>query len=111
MSTKKKSDAIKFLENLTGGPLTFSEVLESTRLCEEMNQTLFAKKLGISRSHLCDIEKGRKTVSPVRAARWAKKLGYSERQWAELALQALLTTTGLHYHVILQDTQAYTARL
>ncbi len=47
-------------------------------LSEEMSQVEFAKQLGISRSHLCDIEKGRKSVSVARAARFAKILGYGE---------------------------------
>ena len=34
--------------------------------------------LGVSRSHICDIEKGRKVVSPERAAKWANVLGYSD---------------------------------
>jgi len=32
-------------------------------MSEEMSQAVFAKRLGISSSHLCDIEKGRKVVS------------------------------------------------
>jgi transcriptional regulator with XRE-family HTH domain len=40
-------------------------------------QPELAKKLGISKSHLNDIEKGRKAVSPERAARFAKILGYA----------------------------------
>ena len=72
MSTKKKSKAVRFLEELTGGPLTFGNLIESLRLCEESTQAAFAKKLKISRSHLNDIEKGQKAVSPARASRFAK---------------------------------------
>jgi hypothetical protein len=35
-------------------------------------------QVGMSKSHLNDIEKGRKAVSPDRAARFAKVLGYSQ---------------------------------
>ena len=76
MSTKK-SAAIRFLEKITGGSITLGRFLESVRLGEEMTQPEFAKKLGISKSHLNDIEKGRKAVSPDRAARFAEVLGYS----------------------------------
>lgn len=62
---------------------------------EEMSQQEFAAKLGISKQHLCDIEKGRKTVSPARAWAWAKKLGYMPQQWAELALQDMVEKDGL----------------
>ncbi len=99
MTTKKKSDAQKFLEKLSGGPLTFAKIIESTRLGEEMSQVSFAKKLGISASHLCDIEKGRKTVSPARAAKFARILGYSESQYVRFALQALIDQDGLKYKV------------
>ena len=65
MSTKK-SEAMKFLEEVSGRVLTLGGLLESIRLGEEMSQASFAKKLGVSASHLCDIEKGRKVVSPER---------------------------------------------
>ena len=109
MTTKKrkKSEAIRRLEEVTGGPLMFSDVIESTRLCDEISQAEFARMLGISRQHLCDIEKGRKTVSPARAAKWAKKLGYSEQMWAELALQAVVDAEGLGYRVKLEHASLY----
>lgn len=48
--------------------------------------TAFAARLGISRSHLNDIEKGNKGVTPARAARFAKALGHSEAVFVELAV-------------------------
>jgi transcriptional regulator with XRE-family HTH domain len=86
MSTKKKSDAMKFLDNLVGA-LTFGGLIAAMRQAEEMSQVEFAKKLGISKQHLCDVEKGRKFVSPMRAAKFAKILGHSERSFVALALQ------------------------
>jgi hypothetical protein len=38
MNTKKKTDAVKFLEGLTGGPITFGKLLEAIRVGEEMTQ-------------------------------------------------------------------------
>ena len=98
MSTRK-SEAVRFLEKLTGGPVTFGGFLEATRLGEELTQPQFAKKLGISKSHLNDIEKGRKSVSPDRAARFAKALGYSQARLVKLALQDLLDRSKLKLHV------------
>jgi len=98
MSTKK-SDAIRFLEKLTGGPVTLGRFLEAVRLGEELTQPAFAKKLGLSRSHLNDIEKGRKGVSPKRAARFAKVLGYSRARLVQLALQDLVNRGGLKLQV------------
>jgi transcriptional regulator with XRE-family HTH domain len=84
---------------LTGGPVTLGKLLEAIRLGEELSQTKFAKKLGISRSHLNDIEKGNKFVSPQRAARFAKALGHSPERFVELSLQALVDETGLKLKV------------
>lgn len=94
MSTRK-SEALQFLESVTGGPLTLGDLVASIRLGEDMSQADFASKLEISRSHLCDIEKGRKTVSPKRAAKFARTLGYSEEQFVRLALQGLVEEAGL----------------
>ncbi len=98
MSTKK-SEAVRFLEKLTGGPVTLGRFLEAVRLGEAMTQPEFAKKLGISKSHLNDIEKGRKAVSPDRAARFAKVLGYAQARLVKLALQDLIDRSRLKLHV------------
>ena len=98
MITKRrtgKSPAMRFLEDLTGGPLTFGNLMEAIRLGEGLSQAEFARQLGMSRSHLCDIEKGRKSVSLARAAQLAKTLGYSEKQFVRLALQELVDEAGL----------------
>ncbi len=102
MSTKK-SEARKYLEKFTSGPLTIGRMLASTRKGEELSQAEFAKKLGMTASALSDIETGRKNVSPERAARFAKVLGLSERQFIRVALQDALNRAGLDkYQVIIQ---------
>jgi antitoxin HigA-1 len=98
MSTRK-SDAVRRLEAAAGGPLTLARLIEAIRLGEEESQPAFAKKLGISKSHLNDIEKGRKVVSPERTAKFAELLGYAETQFVKLALQSLVDRSGLHLHV------------
>jgi transcriptional regulator with XRE-family HTH domain len=98
MSTKK-SNALRFLETLTGGPVTLGRFLEAVRLGEELTQAAFADKLGLSRSHLNDIEKGRKAVSPERAVRFAEILGYSEARFVQLALQDLINRGGMKFQV------------
>ena len=55
MPTRKKSEAMRFLEHLAGRPLTLGGLLQSIRLSEKMSQAAFAKKLRISPSHLCEI--------------------------------------------------------
>ena len=98
MPTKKKSDAMKYLEGLVG-ELTFGGLIEAMRQAEETSQVKFAKKLGISKQHLCDIEKGRKFVSPERAAKFARILGHSERSFVALALQDIVNQGGLKLKV------------
>jgi len=98
MNTKKAS-AVNLLEELAGGPLSLADLLLAIRQGEESSQVEFAQTLEISRSHLCDIEKGRKAVSPSRAAQFARKLGYSERQFVELALQDQVQNAGLDLQV------------
>ncbi len=61
-----------------------------------------ARTLGISRSHLCDIEHGRKSVSLERAVRFAEVLGYSRDQFVRLALQAMVEEAGLPLKVKIQ---------
>lgn len=107
MSTEKgnprrkrgKSEAMAFLEKLSGGALTLATLLRSIREGEEMTQAEFAETLGISKQHLSHIENGRKVVSPERAARWASLLGYAEPQFVRLALQDELRRAGLRYTV------------
>jgi transcriptional regulator with XRE-family HTH domain len=93
------SNAMKLLAELSGGPLTLGRAIESIRKSEELSQQACAKKLGVSKSHLCDVEKGRKIVSPERAAKWAQILGYPESVFVRLAIQAELDAAGLKYRV------------
>ena len=90
---------MKLLAELSGGPLTLGRAIESTRKSEELTQQACAKKLGVSKSHLCDVEKGRKVVSSERAAKWARILGYPESVFVRLAIQAELDAAGLKYRV------------
>jgi transcriptional regulator with XRE-family HTH domain len=99
MRTKTKSNTMKYLERVAGRSLTLGGLLESIRLGEEMTQTAFARRLGVSPSHLCDIEKARKVVGPERAARFAKILGRSPEQFVRLSLQELIDEAGLKMRV------------
>lgn len=82
MSTKR---LLAILEDQLG-PLTFGMFLRGARTALGLTQVDMAKKLRIARGTLCDIEKGRQTVSPELALRVAKKAGLSP----EIALQACL---------------------
>jgi transcriptional regulator with XRE-family HTH domain len=89
----KKAKA--FLDDLIAEPFTLGLLLRSLRLAEEETLEEFAGRLAISRSHLLDIEKGRKAVSPARASQFAEALGHSKKQFIELAIQDLLEREGV----------------
>lgn len=99
MTIKKKSSATAFLDGLTGGPLTIGEILRSLRKSDELTQEQFASTLEISKQHLCDIEKGRKAVSPSRAAIFARRLGQSPTFFIQIALQEELDSAGVRIKI------------
>src|SRR5580700_9879882 len=105
-----KSDAMRFLEGLSGGPLTLGGLLSAIREGEEESQADLARRLGMSRQHLCDIEKGRKVVSPERAAAFAKILGYGEAQFVRLALQGMVDAAGLTLLVTVEPARGHKKR-
>lgn len=81
------------------GKMTVGSFLRSWRLSEELSQKDFAEKLKISPANLCDIEKGRKGVSPEKAAEIAKILGYPPSVLIKISIQDQLTSAGLKYIV------------
>ena len=101
MSTRKSS-AKKFLEKLRGGPLSFGKMIESIRLADEISQVELARKMKISRAHLCDVEKGRRSISVERAAQFAEVLGYSVNQFVAVAVEDQLRRAGIKAKVRLE---------
>lgn len=69
---------------------TVGSMLKNHRECEELTQTQLAKILGISKSHLSDIENGRKFVSIERAKDFARRLGDSENYFVFCVIRELL---------------------
>ena len=53
----------------------------------------------MSRAHLCDIEKGRRAVTPEKAAEFAKVMGYSVNQFVAQAIEDSLKRMGLDLRV------------
>lgn len=101
--TKKTSESSNFLETLAGSKLTLGNLILSIRQGEEMSQVEFAKLLRVSRQYLCDVEHGRRFISPKSAAEYAKKLGYSQQQFVRLCLQDLVDRDGLALKINVQD--------
>lgn len=108
MTIKKSKDSLeaKFLSKLLGGPLTFGAAVEALRTRDELSQAAFSSKLGISRQYLCDVEKGRRLVSPTQAARFAKAFGHPPRVLVQLALQDSVRESGLNLKVSVEDEAA-----
>lgn len=103
MTTKKTKSTIKKLEKISGVKLTLGTYLLSIRKGEDQTQLELADVLNITKQYLSDIENGRRIVSPKTAAEYARKLGYSEKQFIRLALQDLLDRDSLMYCVELKD--------
>ncbi len=95
---EKAVPALPALEAMVG-KLTLGKLLWSIREGTDETQAVFAAKLGISKAHLCDVEKGRRNVSADRAVKWAKLLRHSQRQFVQLALQGELDAKGIRLTV------------
>ena len=99
MSTeKKKSFGLKDLEKKLG-KLTVGELLRSWRMSEELSLKDFGKLIGLSTANLCDIEKGRKGVSPEKAEQIAKALKVPPALLIRLSIEESLQAAGLKYSV------------
>ena len=81
------------------GRLTFGRFLRSWREADELPQTKFAKRLGLSVQNLCDLEKGRRIPSSSRAAKIARKLGVGELPLITLAVRDSLYAEGFKFDV------------
>lgn len=100
--TTKKNDARDFLASVRKRPLTFGQMIESIRQADEISQTALAKRMKLSKAHLCDIEKMRRAVTVERAAQFAKVLGYSVNQFVAVAVEDQLRKAGLKVKVHLE---------
>ncbi|HVY53269.1 MAG TPA: helix-turn-helix transcriptional regulator, partial [Gammaproteobacteria bacterium] len=99
IKSKMTKKTMKQIEKIAGGKLTLAKLMWAIRTADAITQVDFAAKLGITRQHLCDIEHGRKSVSPRLAAEYANILGYSKEQFIRLALQDLVDRDGLNVQV------------
>jgi transcriptional regulator with XRE-family HTH domain len=101
MITKKSkgSSASELEQRILKGSLTFGMAVEALRVGEELSQSQFARKLRISRQYLCDVEKGRRSVSPQQAAKFAKAFGHPPTVLVRLALQDAVRASGLKLKV------------
>jgi len=99
IKSKMTNKTLQKIEKITGGKLTLGKLIWAIRKADDISQVKFATLLKITKQHLCDIERGRKSVSPKLAAKYAKILGYTEEQFIRLALQDLVDREGLNVKV------------
>lgn len=92
MNTRRLKDVLE--KRL--GPMTFGSFLRGARVRKDLSQIEMAKFIGISKSSLCDIEKGRQFVSPALAAQIAKKCGLSKIVAVEACLNDQLRRARLN---------------
>lgn len=97
-STNTHTNALEYLRQHYARP-SFGEILESVRICDEISQVELARKMGISRQDLCNIEKGRTQVSIERAVKFSKVLGYGELSFVSYVVQDLMAKAGLDVEV------------
>ena len=90
---------LREMEKIMGAKLTLGKLLCAIREADDVSQCEFGQRLKMSRQQLCDIEHGRKPVSPGLAARYADILGYSREQFIRLSLQDLVDRSGLNVDV------------
>ena len=95
---KRKTFGIKDLEKRLGH-LTVGELIHTFRMTDELSLKEFGKLLGVSVANLCDIEKGRKGVSPKKAEQIAVAIGVPPALLIRLALEESLKAAGLKYTV------------
>jgi antitoxin HigA-1 len=99
MSTeKRKSYDSKSLEKRLG-KLSVGEFLRTWRTSEEMTLKQFGKLAGLSIANLCDIEKGRKGISPEKAEQIAIAIGVPPALLVRLSIEESLQAAGLSYKV------------
>jgi transcriptional regulator with XRE-family HTH domain len=95
---KRKTFGIKDLEKRLGH-LTVGDLIHTFRMTDELSLKEFGKLIGVSVANLCDIEKGRKGVSPKKAEQIALAIGVPPALLIRLALEESLKAAGLKYKV------------
>ena len=87
----------------TYGVFSFATFMLGIRTTLDLSQKELAKKLGISKAALCEIEKGRTRVSPATAVRYARQAGFSETLALEACFQDQLMKAKIKKRVRIED--------
>lgn len=98
--TIKEAESV--LEKIQG-PFSFATFMLGIRTTLGLTQVEAAQRLGITRSALCEIEKGRTFVSAEAAVRYAKVLGFSQTVAIEACFQDQLRRANIKKRVRIED--------
>lgn len=82
--------------------MTFGGLVHSLRLSEEITQVDLAKRVGVSKQFLSDVEHNRKDVGIAFAKKLSDALGYSIEPLIELLVRDQLRRQHLNYIVELK---------
>lgn len=82
--------------------MTFGGLIRALRMSDEISQVALAKKIGVSKQFLSDVEHNRKDVGISFAKKIASALGYSIEPLLELLIKQQLRRQRLHYTVELK---------
>lgn len=88
------------------GPFSFATYMLGIRTTLDLSQVEMAKKMGISKSALCEIEKGRTLVSAETAVRYARKAEFSETAALEACFQDQLKKAKIKKRIRIEDPAA-----
>ncbi len=82
--------------------MTFGKMIYAIRKCDEISQTALAKKMKMSKAHLCDIEKSRRYPSIEKAIEFANVMGYSPEYFVAKLLEEQTSAAGFKVKIILK---------
>lgn len=99
---KKHSNAKTFLKEMELGPITFSSIIQTERLCLEMNKKDFANLIKVSVTRLNNIEKGLDIPSINKVIEIATILNMPIDQYVFYAVKDMLNKNGLTVNDVLK---------
>jgi transcriptional regulator with XRE-family HTH domain len=105
--TTRTNNTLQTLEKIIGYKPTLGTILRSIRESEGMTQADFAKLLKIPSQKLCDIEKGRRFISPKTAKEFAKRLGDSPEYFVIRCLQDELERNKIYIRLDVKHGSIY----
>ena len=100
----KDTEALNALEATKdiGKMMTFGGLIRSLRMSDEISQLELAKRVGVSKQFLSDVEHNRKDVGISFAKKISEALGYSIEPLIELLIRDQLRRQHLNYTVELK---------